>query len=219
MTVTQSLLNDIKLRYRHTFTDSQVLVWMNEEKRELYEILQIDTAPYALQTLEGISFYPLPDIDEIEKIKVVTLQVNDQDPAKFEEVPFKRNDDNVGAFIDSLWYTIIDDGIYINIVGGAKDNRYIYLFGDLASTDIPNTSSDSGIPRKWEEILKLGTLKRIALARKDIDMSNNYDLERESKIADFEWQMKMSEPEFVKPVSTLPRRNRYGATQTYYNTW
>ncbi|MEO3947622.1 hypothetical protein [Gorillibacterium sp. CAU 1737] len=219
MSIVQTLLADIKLRYRHTFTDAQVLVWMNEEKRELYEILQKDSSPYALQTLEGVSFYPLPEIDEIEKIKVVTLQVNDQPQARFQEVPFKRNDDNVDAYVGTLWYTIINDGMYINIPGGAKDDRYIYIYCDESSEDILAVTDDSGIPKKWEEVLKLGTLKRIALARKDIEMSNNYDLERESKIADFEWQMKMSEPEFVTPVSTLPRRPRRGTTQTYFYSW
>lgn len=223
MPTIQHLIDDIKLRYRHTFTTDQVLVWMNDELRQLYEIFQIESPPYAFTTVKDVFFYPIPADMDKDRIKVVTIQVNDQVPPMFQQLEFKRNDDEIRADLWENWYTIIENNFYINVVGGTQDNRTVYVYYDARPQEVSssNLSIEPPIPSRFHEVLKIGVLKRIAAARKDIVMRNNYDAEYQEFIRDYEWRMKMSEPEFVQPADMLPRRRAYtiGIKDVYSTRW
>lgn len=211
MSTIQQLIDDVKLRYRHTFTTDQVLVWMNEEQRELFEILEIDAAPYSFTLVANTYFYPMPEDVEIEKIKTVNIQVNDQTPPDFAQLPFIRNDDNQDASVAQYWYTIIENNFYINVPGGPVAGRKVYVYHDKSPTEISsaNLSIEPSTPVKFQEILKLGVLERIAAARKDIVMKNNFAAEKEEKIAHELWSMKANEPEFISAIDVLPRVRRW----------
>lgn len=205
MSTTQQLLDDINLRYRNTFTTAQKLVWMNEEQRELFEVLELDSAPYAFTLVAVTYFYPIPSDVEIEKIKTITIQVNAQ--GNYWPLPFVRNDDCQQADLAQYWYTIVGDNFYINVPGGATTGRNVYVYFDKSPTEISDTalSVEPSTPKKFQEVLKLGVLERIAAARKDVDMKNNFASDKENKITDFIWSMKMSEPEFMSPIDVLPK--------------
>lgn len=204
----QQLLDDIKLRYRHTFTNAQVLVWMNEEQRDLFEILQIDSPPYSFTLVASTYFYPIPTDIEIDKIKTISIQINDDTTPDFTGLPFKRNDDGQEVSIAEYWYTIVDGNFYINVPGGPVANRKVYVYFDKSPAEIStaNLAIEPSTPAKYQEILKLGTLERIAAARKDIGMKNNYASDKEQKILDATWHMKTNEPEFISPIDVLPKR-------------
>ena len=206
MATTQAILNDVDLRYRNTFTTAQKLVWMTEEQNELFEILEIDSAPVNFPLQTDVQFYPIPAGVDIDRIKTISIQVNDAaDTPEFRQLPFKPNDDN--TYAGGFYYTIVGESFFIPY--GAVDDRQIYIYMDTPPADITDLSSEPGVPVRYQEILKLGVLKRIAMARKDTQMYNNYTADYEQKIADLEWKMKMNEPEFRAPVDMMPRRSRY----------
>lgn len=204
MATLQQMLDDIKLRYRHSFTNDQVLVWMSEEQRELFEYIEIDGEPYQFTTVADQNFYPIPGEIEIEKIKAVTFERDSND--NYIQLDFKRNDDNVFITNDGLWYTIISDTFYIHYPGTMPADRKIYIYADQLAIDMnsSNLSLEPATPKKFQEILKLGTLERIASARKDVIMKNNYAAEKEQKISDMLWNMKQYEPEWVSPADVMP---------------
>ncbi|MDR6555432.1 hypothetical protein [Paenibacillus qinlingensis] len=213
MPTRQQILNDVNLRYRNTFTTDQKNVWANEEELELFEVFEIDAPPYAFTTVAGEELYPIPQEVDIDKIKVVTYQMTDSalpPPPVFREVRFKRNDDNEFVGQADLWYTIISDAFYFNIPGGSLDDRVIYIYHDKDPQEwnTSNLSSSPDTPTRYQEILKLGILKRICAARKDAQMQSNYDAEYEQKINELMWRMKMSEPEFITPVDFMPSSPR-----------
>lgn len=214
MPTSQEILNDVDLRYRNTFTPSQKLVWFNEEQRELFDILEIDSPPYGFQTVAGQNYYPIPDGLDVQKIKVVTYQIQDGPDSKFDEIHFYRNDDYKNAPYSGAWFTIISDLFYLHVGGGVPDGRTVYIFCDAEPTEVTleNLHLLPDLPVKYHEILKLGILKRIAQARKDVVFQNNYDASREQKIADEMWQKKLNEPEWVTPADVMPRVN-------YWPTW
>ncbi len=219
MATVQALLDDVSLRYRHTFINAQVIVWMNEAQTDLFEVLEIDSTPYSFETVEDQFLYPIDTGIDIDRIKVITIQINDATTPTFQELPFKRNDNNQYVSESDYWYTIIEDNFYVNVPGGAVDDRFVYIYLDTAATAI--SASSLGVspatPTRYQELLKLGTLVRVAGARKDIDMRNNYAAEYEEKIDDLMWKMKMNEPEFIQPVDVMPRsrRNRNGRVVEY----
>lgn len=220
MATVQQLLDDINLRYRNSFSTEQKLVWMNDEQRELFEIIQADSVPYAFDTVEGFELYPIPDEIDINRIKTMTIQVNDASPPQFQELRYLRNDDEVQAWGYGYWYTIIERNFFIHIPGGAVDGRKVYIYLDQIPEEITlgSLAMEPSVPVQYQEILKLGVLKRIAQARKDVIMANNYESERQEKIADMEWRMKLKEPEFDAVLDVMPRVGRrwsYGTVGRY----
>lgn len=197
------ILSDIDIRYRNTFTQKQKLVWFNEEQRELFDVLELDSPPYTFPTVQGENFYPFPADFDVTKIKVVTYQINDT--GNYIEIPFKRNDDNQSGGV-GVWYSIVSDMMYLHAPNDPGDrNVYIYTDADPTQVTAADVSSNPDLPTKFQEILKLGVLKRIAGARKDILMRNNYDMEYQQKIDDVLWQRRLAEPEWTQPIDANPK--------------
>ncbi len=206
MATIQGLLDDINLRYRNTFTTPQKIVWMNDEQSELFETLEIDSVPYGFDTIIDQFLYPIDAEIDVDRIKQLTIQINDTD---FVDLPFKRTTDEVNE--SDYWYTLIERNFYINVPGGTISDRAVYIY--LDSQPVPISASaltiEPSIPLRYQEILKLGVLKRIAMARKDVIMANNYDATYQQMILDMEWKMKMNTPEFPTAIDVMPRRSRY----------
>ncbi|KKO51154.1 phage adaptor protein [Paenibacillus sp. DMB20] len=210
MSTAANLMADINLRYRNTFTTTQKLVWFNEEQQELFGILQIDSPPYAFKTVASQNLYPFPLEFDVTKIKVVTYQTNDNNV--FTEVPALRNDDNQYASSSSLWYIVISNAMFLNIPGGAVDNRTVYIYCDSDPTEVTEATINlpPDLPTKYHEILKFGVLERIAAARKDVIMKNNFAADKQDKIENVLWEQKLQEPEWTKPIDVMPRAGNHG---------
>lgn len=209
MPTTTDILLDIDLRYRNTYSVAQKLVWFNEEQRELFDVLELDSPPYAFATVEGENLYPFPTDFDVSKIKTVSYQVGDSTNPNFINIEFKRNDDNVVA-TNSVWYTIVSDSFFLYVPTSVPADRTVYIYCDSDPTEVTeaNITSAPDLPTKYQEILKLGVLKRIAGARKDIQMRNNYDMEYQQKLEDILWLRKLAEPEWTSPNDVMPKMGR-----------
>ncbi|MBY9081196.1 hypothetical protein KIH86_23905 [Paenibacillus sp. HN-1] len=205
----QDILNDVNLRYRNTFSNAQKIVWMNEELRELFDVLEIDSPPYAFTTVLDNNYYPFPDGLDFTKIKVVNMEIDETSPEPtFQEVPMKRNDDNVFSG-NAPWYTIVSNAMFLYYPGGVPDGMAVYIYLDSEPIEVTESilSSTPDLPTKYHEILKFGILKRMASARKDVVMKNNYEADYQEKIADVLWSRRIKEPEFTQPTSPTTFRN------------
>lgn len=205
MATYKDILDDVKLRYRHTFTDKQVFVWLNESMGDIYDVIELDSVPYLIQTIYHEHFYNLPDNMDVTRIKTVTCQKTNSDV--YTEIPFVRVDDMQFTEVNSHWYSIVGQMFYINIPGEILDNIPILIFCDsfLDSITEDNLNDKVNLPVRYHEILKLGILERIAEARKDVVMKNNYTIDKEEKLTDYAWQTKLAEPEWTKPIDNMPR--------------
>ena len=141
----QAILDDIDLRYRNTFTTANKLVWFNEEQRELFDVLELDSAPYTFTTTADENFYPLSSGFDVTKIKVVTYQMEDTDDPNYIEIPFKRNDDNQYSG-SSIWYTIIADAFYLHVDDSVPADRNVYIYCDSDPDEHP--ASHDGVEER-----------------------------------------------------------------------
>lgn len=183
---------------------------MNEEVNELFEILEIDSFPVNFSLQTGVQFYPIPTGVGIDRIKTISIQVNDDTSLpEFQQLPFRANDDNSYTYTADLYYSIVGDSFFIP--NGVVDDRNVYIYMDTPPDEVTtsNITNENPVPVRYQELVKLGVLKRIAMARKDTTWYNNYNDTYESKIVDLEWKMKMNEPEFRKPIDTLPSFHRF----------
>lgn len=218
MATAQAILDDINLRYRNTFTTAQVLVWFNEEQRELFDVLELDSAPYNFLTVLDENFYAFPDGIDLTKIKVVTYQNDATTDPNYIEIPFKRNDDNQYGSSD-VWWTIVSDAFYLFVPDSVPASRIVYIYLDSSPDEVTtaNVSSAPNLPVRFQEILKLGVLKRIAAARKDTIMKSNYEADYDQKIIEILWQKKLAEPEWITPIDHGYKPIRaYGYTYDSY---
>nr|WP_221469323.1 hypothetical protein [Cohnella nanjingensis] len=192
---------------------------MNEEQRELFDVLELDSPPYTFQTVADQNFYPFPSQFDVTKIKTVTFQMNDStNGISFVEVPFVRNDDRQFA-PHSPWYTITSNAMFLYVPDKMPSDRQVYIYLDSDPTEITsdNLSSMPDLPTKFHELLKLGVLVRIAEARKDVIMQNNYYATYKEKLDDILWQRKLAEPEWTQPVDGNYRPQ--WTTQFYQRGW
>ncbi len=207
MATIQGLLDDINLRYRNTFTPAQIIVWMNDEQRELFESLELDSVPFSFSTVADLYLYPIPNGVEKDRIKVITYQIDD---TNFAEIPFRENDNRQLVYENALWYTILEDNFYLNIPTTPINDRKVYIYTDQQPEDISSTvlNVEPAVPVRYQNLLKLGVLRAIAAARKDTLARNNFDAEYQEKISDVQIKMQLQVPEYHKPIDTMPRINR-----------
>jgi len=206
MATSQQILDDINLRYRNTFQTAQILVWFNEEQRELFDILELDSPPYTFQTVADENFYPFPEGFDVTKIKTVTYQDSETASPNYVELPFLRNDDEQYSFY-GCWYTIVSDAFFLYVPDSVPDARSVYIYCDSdpieVSTSNLNVAPD--LPVRYQELLKLGVLKRIAMARKDVTFYDNYSSTYEQKLADIIWNRKAAEPDWDSVTDEMPK--------------
>ncbi|OPG91343.1 hypothetical protein B2I21_35175 [Chryseobacterium mucoviscidosis] len=203
------LLADINLRYRNTFTEAQKLVWMNDEQNDIFQSFKIERDPVPVPLVTGSKLYLRPpEIKYIEQVRAATMQLNTSgnDPA-FVDLPFRRNNNDVGTNHEP-WYTFLgSDKMYINVPNSEMTDCIAYFFIDGYATPITAGTSVLSVPDKYMEIMKYGVLRRIAEARKDIVMVNNYTGSRDEIIDNMLWSEVASEPEWVQPTSTQKFRS------------
>lgn len=206
----KDILDDVKTRYRHSFTDDKVFVWLNESMGDIYQDIELDSIPYLIQTIYHEHFYNLPENMDVTKIKTVTCRIDNSDV--YTEIPFMRVDDMQFANDGTYWYSIVGQMFYLNVPDEIPDNMPILIYCD-AFVDIVTTANINdkvNLPMRYQEVLKLGILERIAAARKDVVMKNNYMAEKQEKLTDFVWQTKLAEPEWTKPIDVMPRAGNHG---------
>lgn len=209
MATVQEMFTDVLLRYRHSYTDAQMTVWFNEIETELFEMFEIDSEPYSFELVADTYLYPIPTGVEVEKIKVMSIQIDDGNPPNFEELPFKRNDNNELADESQMWYTIVSDNFYINI-SDITAGRDVYIYLDKSPTIVVSTSLgvNPSTPLKYQGLLKYRLLQRIAESRKDVIFANNFMTKADTIESDLVWNQKMNEPEWNSPADTMPRPGR-----------
>ncbi|KAG3046006.1 hypothetical protein PC121_g20948 [Phytophthora cactorum] len=190
-------------------TGAQKLVWMNDEQNDIFQSFKIESDPVPVPLVTGSKLYLRPpEIKYIEQVRAATMQLNSSgnDPA-FVDLPFRRNMNDVGANF-APWYTFLgSDKMYINLPNTDMTDCIAYFFIDAYASPIEDGNTVLSVPDKYMEIMKYGVLRRIAEARKDTSMVNNFTSSRNEIMDEMLWTEVTNEPQWVQPTSTQKFRN------------
>ncbi len=214
MPTVQQLLLDVNLRYRNTFTDAQKVTWMNYIQRQIFQTVRHEAAPFDFTLVSGQAYYPLPSDCDVKGIELVTLQVDSDTgtSADYEQLDYRRKEELSNK--EDKFYSIANGNIYINPLPNtttAGRKVYIYYTKRPAALSDANLSAVPDLEEDFHELLAYGVLEKIAEARKDVAMKNNFATSFAELFANYDEQYSMTDPEFVQPIDVLPRASRSSA--------
>lgn len=203
MTV-QEILDDVKTRYRHIYTDEVVVEWLDKVHKRVYKLVPRDKTPIII-TLDKSNSYALPVRLRRRWIKSVTMGIAGQ---KFNELTYRTREGTPG--FDE--YVLIEDTIVIS-ENDDIDNLYVLMiYYDKVIPDDLTTADLGAVPdlaEEHHEILIVGLLEIIAASRKDVKMKNNYAADYQLLVADFVVESHDQDPEYPGTRDMMPRRARY----------
>lgn len=197
------LLADVDARYRNTFTQDQKIFWMNLVQRDIFRMLHHEPIVYLFQTVANQTNYPLPLDCQINAITSLEMETY-LGSGIFKPLSFYQDKD----VQDGQYYSIDQVQIFLyptpdTTNAGTKLNLYYIKYpADLTASSTPDLDVN------FHELLILGTLERVAGARKDAVMKNNYQSDFQNLLDDFQFLSILSEPEMTGPTDTLPRIRR-----------
>jgi hypothetical protein len=119
------------------------------------------------------------------------------------------------------FYSIISNAMFLYVPDSVPADRVVYIYTDSDPTDVTlaTLGASPSLPTKFQEVLKLGVLKRIAMARKDVVMKSNYEADYDQKISEILWARKLAEPEWMQPSDGNYHVDSWNVYSTFPYRW
>ncbi len=170
----QEILADIRLRMPSSFTDAEVIGWLNATIRETYKTLGLRDG-YTFTGVEGRTLYPLPREIAADLISAVLVDGK--------EYVTRRIGDTA---IFGSWYKAAEGflGIYPAAKSGAPVTIFYFMRPPrlLTEAEAEEVGIDYGaqkieLDEDYAELIKYGVFVIMAEAREDVVLANNYKLD------------------------------------------
>lgn len=199
------IMADAKTRYRHIYSDATIIGWFNIVLKELWKIVPRESFPATI-ALNGTQLYDLPNGIKRKHIKKVTKGVigGTFTPLDFVEVNESSRANGYSLMANQI------------VIEEDPNNTIEYILMIYYQKTIPdevtelNLSDPPDIDESYEELVTVALLERIASARKDIKMKNNYASDYQFLLGDFAMEALTEDPDYPSCRDELPRRSRYG---------
>ena len=198
----QEILNDIDLRFRNSFTTAQKVAWMNMVQRQIFTKVPHEAVPYTFPTVTDQAWYPLPADCKPKGIRRIEIETSAADD--YEELPYMDLNANVSD--TESFYSLIQQTMYINPVPDTTTaGRDVYIYYYKSPTELSATAltATPDLETEYQELLVLGTLKRIAQARKDVVMVNNYGADYDELFDEYKSEFYDNTPPRVRQIENV----------------
>ena len=209
MATIQELLNTIDTTYRNTYSVAQKVEWMDTVQRQIFQTVRHEAEPYIFPTVEGMSFYPLPDDCDPMGIKQVTIEKS-PGSGTYRDLRFVPVESNERLDATEEFYSIAaNQDLYINPIPTEETaGRQIYVIYNKRPKPLsPNTLNQRpDLEEDFHELLVLGVLERIARARGEIDDKNMFAGDFNLLFKEYKNMYKQVKPEYTQMIDNLPRR-------------
>lgn len=177
-TTARQVLDDIKIRLPHSYTEDSLFLWINETMKKIYKDLAIQSK-YSFTTRSGQEQYVLPEDCSIDMINSVTIsdkardENNPYDWGNFKELTsYLPNDKmNEPGYYDGREGTI---GIYPK----PKDVRKVDIYYMKKPQMVTSLDDFIEIDDNYVDLVKYNVMSIIAMSghNPDIELANEYIL-------------------------------------------
>jgi hypothetical protein len=170
----------------NTISAAEKVRWLNQVQRQLFRDYPLPESVYRFDTVAGVAIYPLPDDCPEDRITKITVGGY--------YYPFQAYSEEAGSY---FW----------TIVAG---QLMIYPTPETSGTEIliycaprPNELSESNLnavpnfPEDYHELLVYGLAKRIAQARQDVALVNNFEADYQELAREANKEFKKQRPKQV----------------------
>lgn len=204
MKSSKEIMEDAKTRYRHSYSEPIVIGWLNLVLKDLWKLVPRDTLP-AIIMLNKTEIYDVPAGIKRKYIKKVT-----KGPITGPFVPLEYIE--LDEQITNNFYSILGNKLIVKEHEDPNVSELLFIYYDkVLPIEVTGENLDDppDIDESHEELLTVGLLEKIAGARKDIKMKNNYTSDYQSLLGDFAMEALTEEPDYPSCKDELPRRARY----------
>lgn len=177
-TTVKQVLNDIKIRLPHTYSQESLFLWINETMKKIYKDLAIQES-YSFTTTANKELYVLPEDCSIDMINSVTISTK----ARNQDNPYDwGNFKDLRSYMPNEKMTI--PGYYdgregaIGIYPTPKDVRKIDIYYMKKPKMITNEDDYIELDDNYIDLVKYNVMSIIAMSgyNPDIELANEYIL-------------------------------------------
>lgn len=212
MSTVQQILTSVKL-YRNTYTDAQIVDWMDKVQRQIYQDVPHEAAPYQFTTIDGYAFYALPSDCDPMGVKQVSIE-RTVGSEKYQTLRFVSIESNEQFSITSSIYSVQGNAnLFINPVPtSTTEGKKVYIIYNKRPAAL--SSSTAGLlltpdlNEDFHELIELGAKARVARERGEVIDKNNFEADFQELFKKYGKRYSKVYPEYPQVKDTMPRSNR-----------
>lgn len=177
-TTVKQILDDIKIRLPHEYSNESCFLWINETMKKIYKDMALEDC-YSFITSAGQNLYSLPENCSVDMITSVTISTkardgnNPYDWGGFEELRSYIPDESmtVPGFFDGT------EGM-IGLYPCPKDVRKVYIYYLKKPKMITDEKDYIELDDNFIDLIKYNVMSIIAMSghNPDIELANEYIL-------------------------------------------
>jgi hypothetical protein len=160
----QALLNDFALKFSHTHSNSEMIVWINEVDNNVYADSNNLLTVVEFSNIANQENITLPVGVEFEDI--TCLQV--------EDIPYKGTNSNISVYDSGRIYYFENGKIEIRPIQTVATTVKLVYKAKPTEKTIADIATELLIPKKFQDIYKYYLMAQISLVRKEFSDYGNY---------------------------------------------
>lgn len=208
MPMLQNLISTVRVMYRNSYTDTQLVEWMDEVQKQIFQTVRHEAVPWYFTTVDGFSFYPLPSDCDPMGVKQVDIETK-TGSNKFRQLRFINIESTEQVSPFNEFYSIqANQNIYLNPVPTDKsEGRQVIVYYNKkpATLSISDLTVVPDLEENFQELLILGCVERVARARGEYEDKNMFAADFEKLFRRYKALYDQPFPEYKTPSDVMPR--------------
>jgi len=210
MATTGEILTRVKA-YRNTFTDAQIVNWMDTVQRQIFQDVPHEAPPFKFNTSEAIAFYPLPGDCDPLGVKQVTIE-RTPGSERYQTLDFLSVESNVHLDPTAPFYSVQgNENLFLNpLPTDTTAGKKVYIVYNKRPAVLSVVTLDAvpDLEVDFHELIELGAKARVARERGEVTDKNNFQADFNELFAKYVNRYSKAYPEYSRVKDVLPRRGR-----------
>lgn len=212
MPTAQRILDNVKL-YRNSFSDQQIVDWMNTVQQQIYQDVPHEALPFTFVTIADFSFYPLPlDCDPLG-VKQISIETK-AGSGRYRTLDFISIESNQQLSENDEFYSIQgNENIFLNPLPTlTTEGRTVCVIYNKRPAELSTTAltASPDLEEDFHELIELGAKARVARERGEVVDKNNFESDFNALFRKYQQRYKLAYPEYPRTKDVMPSIRRGG---------